>query len=121
MNRARRRAVTAMAVLLAVCASSASARDANTRTLTVTLDEYRVQLSGTTLPVGAHVRFVVRNRGQVIHEVVLERAGARDHPLRFEGRVTEVEHVAPGAAKTATWVLAKPGDYQIACYVGNHY
>jgi uncharacterized cupredoxin-like copper-binding protein len=89
--------------------------------LTVTEREYSVTLSRAVLPAGARVRIVVRNAGSQQHEAVLERAGSANHPLHQGGRATELEDIAPGGSKQATWIITKPGRYQIACHVPGHY
>jgi uncharacterized cupredoxin-like copper-binding protein len=122
MNVRRRLvALTAPAVAAAALIPAATGAPVGATTLTVTLDEFSVRVSAHTVPVGTRVRFVVRNRGQLTHEAVLEPAGARNHPLRYAGRATEVEQVQGGGTKSAVWILSKPGDYQIACHVGDHY
>jgi uncharacterized cupredoxin-like copper-binding protein len=112
--------VVGLLVVTSTGSATAGKRTAAT-TVTITLDDYSVHLSRVTVPVGARVRFVAVNAGQVRHEAVLERAGARNHPLQLGGERTEIEGLGPRVTRSAVWRLTARGDYQIACHVPGHY
>ena len=100
-------------------ASVASAADP--LVVTVTLNDYTVEMSQTTIPANTPVTFVAINKGTVMHEIVLEKVGAVDEPLEIAGVVAEIEDVESGQTKEAVWIIAEPGEYQLACHVRGHY
>jgi hypothetical protein len=53
--------------------------------------------------------------------VVLEKAGAVDQPFEMDGRESEIEDIAPGETKSATWTITEPGEYQLACHLPGHF
>ena len=87
----------------------------------VTLTEYRIRTTSTDIPAGVPVTFAVTNNGQTMHEVVLEQAGAVDQPLEMNGAEAEIDDIAPGETKSATWTFTQPGVYQLACHVPGHF
>ncbi len=89
--------------------------------VTVTLTEFKVSMATTSIPAGVPITFAAVNNGQMTHEVVLERAGAVDQPFEMNGEETEIEDIAPGQTKSATWTLTQPGEYQLACHLPGHY
>jgi uncharacterized cupredoxin-like copper-binding protein len=111
-------------LLLAVAAAVFAAQVAGAQAAThvgVTLTEYKVSMASTSIPAGVPVTFNATNKGQTIHEVVLEKAGAADQPLEMNGGEAEIEDIAPGQTKSATWTITQPGVYQLACHVPGHF
>jgi uncharacterized cupredoxin-like copper-binding protein len=53
--------------------------------------------------------------------VVLEKAGAVDQPFEMNGKETEIEDIASGQTKSATWTITQPGEYQLACHLPGHF
>jgi uncharacterized cupredoxin-like copper-binding protein len=90
-------------------------------TVTVTLKEFSVTLSRSSVPAGTPVRFNVVNEGKMTHELVLEPAGLEDEPMEQNGAATELEDIEPGTSRTATWTLPNAGGYDLACYVPGHF
>jgi len=92
-------------------------------TVNVTLREFAVDLSRTTLPLNTPIRFVIKNNGVVPHEFYLERAGAVDEPLEAGGREAEIEEedLGPGATATLEWTFTQAGNYQGACHLPGHF
>jgi len=89
----------------------------------VKLTEYKVEMDKTTIPAGP-VKFIIDNAGTVLHEVVLEPAGAADKPFEAGGKESEVENIEPGKSATLEWTIDKAGPYQLACHItegGDHY
>jgi uncharacterized cupredoxin-like copper-binding protein len=93
----------------------------------VTLTDFNVAISNMQLPANTPIRFTVTNNGAVMHEMVLEKAGMADSPMEMENleskelAESEIEDIDPGTTRSATWVLAEPGEYQLACHVPGHY
>lgn len=90
-------------------------------TVQVTLTEWKVDLSTDTIPAGVPVKFVITNKGKLAHEVVLERDGATDEPISFNGHEQEAEDIAPGTTRTVEWTLPEAGKYQFACHIVGHF
>ena len=86
----------------------------------VTLDEFVVGADQLTLTAGQAYTFAITNTGQLVHELVIEPAGANDAPLDQDGQESEVEDIDPGASAELTWTFDEPGRYQFACHVPGH-
>ncbi len=87
----------------------------------VTLGEYYIQASATTFLVGESYTFNATNVGAEVHEVVFERAGARDEPLESGGEEVELEDIEPGQTASLVYAFTEPGNYQLSCHVTLHY
>ena len=87
----------------------------------MTLNESTVTISMPTLKVGETYTFVATNVGELVHEMVVERAGDNDIPLEMGGKELEIEDIAPGTSKSLTMSFDTPGMYQLACHVPDHY
>jgi uncharacterized cupredoxin-like copper-binding protein len=95
------------------------------KTLKVQLDEYSIKPSTDAVKAGK-VRLDVQNIGDVVHEVVIVRAGAADKlPKKTDGSIDEdkivesdkageVKEIGPGATKSNTFDLS-PGAYVLFC------
>ena len=113
------------AVLLLSAMAVAHSHAANVTVVKAALQEYKIELSPTSVPAGTPVRFEVTNAGQLQHEFVVEKAGAVDQHLTAEvqGHETEseIEAFNPGEMKTLDWTFHEPGIYQAACHLPNHF
>lgn len=97
--------------------------------VTLTLSDFAIKASQTSVRAG-QITFVVKNVGKVEHEVAILKtelpAGQlppRDNnPAKAQepGNVGEIEDIAPGTSKEATFDLA-PGNYVLICNVEGHY
>ncbi len=87
----------------------------------VTLGDYYLTANASTLKVGEEYTFQLTNEGIMIHEFVVEEAGAQDEPLEIDGNVMEVEDLEPGATATLTVTFTEAGSYQISCWVEGHF
>ncbi|MCX6025748.1 MAG: cupredoxin domain-containing protein [Chloroflexi bacterium] len=103
-----------LAVALAACGPKGPAA------VNVTLTEYKVEMSKTSLPAGP-VKFTITHEGSIVHEVVVEQSGAMDDPLEANGSVAEVEDLEPGATATLEWTIDTPGEYQLSCHLPGHF
>jgi uncharacterized cupredoxin-like copper-binding protein len=76
---------------------------------------------------GETVRFVVRNEGALMHEMVIgtmkdlkkHAALMRKHP-EMEHDEPHMAHVAPGKEGEMTWQFTRPGEFYYACLMPGH-
>lgn len=90
-------------------------------TVHVTLREYRVVLSTRHLPAKVPIRFVIANRGHMIHELVLERPPDVDKALIEDHERYEADDIKPGQTKTVVWIIPDRGTWKFACHRMDHY
>ena len=82
---------------------------------------------GGPIAVGT-IRFVVANKGAVLHEMVLGTPQAlkehadlmKKHP-GMEHEEPNMAHVKPGATGDIVWQFTKAGDFQFACLIPGHF
>lgn len=77
---------------------------------------------------GQTVRFVVRNRGQVLHEMVLGTAETLEKHAALMKKFPEMEHddanmahVKPGASGRIVWQFTRAGEFRFACLLPGHF
>jgi len=102
-------------------ATPAASAQTSAEQIAVTVTEFSVTLTPTTLHAGRPYTFVVTNEGTVTHEFVIERLGATHEPLVVGDQMAMIEGIAPGESRTLAWTLTDPGSYQLACYEPGHY
>lgn len=91
-------------------------------------DQFRYTPAAVTVRRGETVRFIVRNHGKLLHEVVLGtpdelKAHAemmRKHP-GMEHADANMAHVRPGARGEIVWQFTEPGVFQFACLLPGHF
>ncbi len=91
-------------------------------------DTMRFSPAVITVKQGETVRFVVRNRGQVMHEMVLGTDEAlrghaemmRKHP-GMEHDEPYMTHVAPGKRGEILWQFTQPGEFKFGCLIPGHF
>lgn len=99
------------------------------RTMRIAMsDKMRFSPEVLTIRTGETVRFVVRNNGKLVHEIVL---GTRDELDRHAAEMRKnpdmehdephMLHVKPGAAGDLGWTFNRPGEFQFACLIPGHY
>jgi len=115
-----RKAITSVMVLGVLAVVLAACGPKGPTAVNVTLTEYKVEMSKTSLPAGP-VKFTITNEGSIVHEIVLEPGGAVDAPLEADGKVAEVEDLQPGQTLTLEWTIDTPGQYQLTCHLPGHY
>jgi uncharacterized cupredoxin-like copper-binding protein len=98
-----------------------SAAQAKPVPVKVTLRDFRISMSRHRLPEGRPIQFVITNRGQAMHEAILERAGADDKALKVRGKEYEADDIAPGTTRTVVWTVPQAGNYQLACHMPGHF
>ncbi len=100
-----------------------------TRTIRVGMsDKMRFDPESITVKKGETVRFVIANKGAVLHEMVLGTPEAlKEHAelmKKFPGMEHDepsMAHVKPGAAGDIVWQFTKAGDFQFACLIPGHF
>ena len=99
------------------------------RTILVMLDDtMRFTPGELVIKQGGTIRFVVRNRGKVMHEMVLGREEElkahallmQKHP-DMEHDEPYMTHVAPGKEQAMVWQFTRPGDFLYGCLVPGHF
>ncbi len=120
--------ILTVALVLVGCSQANAAKSTNEPPATpvpvtdveVTLSEFKVELDNSQVPTGP-IRFVIQNKGTVVHELTLEPMGANDEPFVVEGKESEATDIEPGQSVTLEWTLDTPGVYQVACHLPGHY
>lgn len=91
-------------------------------------DDMRFRPERIEVREGETIRFVVRNKGQVLHEMVLgteqELAGHAALMRKFptmEHDEPYMTHVKPSARGELVWNFNRPGHFQFACLVPGHF
>jgi uncharacterized cupredoxin-like copper-binding protein len=100
-----------------------------TRTIKVGMsDAMRFTPSGFTVKPNETVRFVICNRGKVLHEMVIgtteELQKHAELMRKFPGMEHDeayMAHVKPGKSGEIVWRFTKPGEYSFACLVPGHF
>ena len=100
-----------------------------TRTMKIALsDKMHFMPSVLTIRKGETVRFVVRNEGNLLHELVLGTAAELKRHAEQMRKFPDMEHdephmvhVKPGTAGDLVWTFNRPGEFDFACLVGGHY
>jgi len=77
---------------------------------------------------GETIRFVIRNRGKLLHEFVIGTKAELDahaalmvkHP-NMEHDEPYMAHVAPGKTGQIIWTFNRAGDFDFACLIAGHY
>lgn len=91
-------------------------------------DTMRFDPARLTIKQGETVRFVIRNHGKVIHELVLGTAAAlaehaevmKRHP-GMEHEEPYMAHVSPGKTGEIIWLFTQPGEFKYGCLVPGHF
>ena len=91
-------------------------------------DDMRFSPDHFEVRTGETVRFVVRNRGQVMHEFVIgtqaENAKHAALMARFPGMEHDepyMAHVPPGKTGQIVWQFNRAGQFECACLIAGHY
>jgi uncharacterized cupredoxin-like copper-binding protein len=100
-----------------------------TRTVAIDMsDRMRFDPPALSVKRGETVRFVVRNRGALLHEMVIGTPkDLADHAALMrkfpdmEHDAPYMTHVKPGASGDIVWTFNRTGTFQFACLVAGHY
>lgn len=100
-----------------------------TRTIKVSMsDRMRFTPNSITVRQGETVKFVVTNRGKVLHEMVIgTMADFKEHAAlmkKFPGMEHDephMAHVRPGKTGEIAWTFNEPGHFNFACLIAGHF
>lgn len=100
-----------------------------TRTVTIDMtDAMRFTPDQLTLQEGDTVRFVVRNRGRMLHEMVIgtpaelvKHAALMAKFPKMEHDAPYMVHVDPGKTGEIVWNFNRAGRFEFACLIAGHY
>ena len=99
------------------------------RTMKIAMGD-AMRFSPATLSIkrGETVRFIVRNDGKLLHEMVLgtpeELAKHAELMRKFpdmEHDEPHMVHVKPGRSEELVWQFNRPGEFRFACLLPGHY
>jgi len=104
------------------------ARDAR-RTIEIRmLDTMRFVPERIDVTEGETVRLVLRNRGKVVHELVIGTKDELDEHAALMMKFPDMEHdepymahVAPGGRGEIVWTFNRAGEFDFACLIAGHY
>jgi uncharacterized cupredoxin-like copper-binding protein len=102
---------------------------AATRTIAITMgDDMRFAPAAIAVNQGEVVKFVVKNRGRLLHEFVLGTKKDLDEHAALMVKFPNMEHdepymthVKPGATGAVIWNFNRAGEFEFACLVAGHY
>jgi uncharacterized cupredoxin-like copper-binding protein len=91
-------------------------------------DKMRFAPADLSFKSGETAKFLIRNNGKVMHEMVLGsmkelKAHAemmKKHPT-MEHQEPYMAHVASGKTETMVWQFTKPGEFHFGCLVPGHF
>lgn len=100
-----------------------------TRTITVDMsDSMRFTPASIHVKRGETVRIVSRNKGQVLHEMVIgtpeelrKHAEEMKKNPGMEHDEAYMAHVKPGQSGAIVWQFTQPGEFQFACLLPGHF
>ena len=100
-----------------------------TRTITFNMaDNMRFTPDKIDAKQGETIKFVIKNAGKVMHEMVIgTKKDLDEHAalmLKFPGMEHEepyMAHVGPGKIGEIIWTFNKPGSFDFACLIAGHY
>ncbi|MBL0421279.1 cupredoxin family protein [Ramlibacter sp. AW1] len=91
-------------------------------------DDMRFSPSRIQLRQGETVRFVVQNKGKVMHEMVIGTRQALDEHAALMQKFPNMEHdephmahVSPGKRGELVWTFNRAGSFDFACLIPGHY
>lgn len=99
------------------------------RTVNVAMsDEMKFDPAVLSVRTGETIRFVVKNPGEILHEMVLGRTeDLKKHAVLMQ-KFPNMEHSEPYMAHTnegqtaeIIWTFSKPGTFEFGCLIPGHY
>ncbi len=99
------------------------------RTITLSMtDNMRLTPDKIDVKQGETVRFVIKNAGKIMHEMVIGTKKELDEHAALMVKFPTMEHeepymahVAPGKTAEIIWTFNKPGNFDFACLIAGHY
>ena len=104
-------------------------RKAVTRTVNILMsDTMRFSPDRLTVKRGETIRFIVKNDGKLLHEMVLGTEKSLEEHAALMRKFPEMEHdepymvhVAPGKTGDMVWTFDKSGDIGFSCLIPGHF
>ena len=91
-------------------------------------DKMRFDPSHVTVKQGETIRFVVKNNGKLMHEMVFgtpqelkEHADLMKKFPDMEHDEPYMAHVAPGKTEEIIWQFTRAGEFDFACLIAGHF
>lgn len=91
-------------------------------------DKMRFTPASLSIKQGDTVKFVVKNSGKVMHEMVIgsmkelrEHAEVMKKHPGMEHDEPYMAHVAPGKTETITWQFTRAGEFNFGCLIPGHF
>lgn len=106
------------------------AGDATSVARTVTIGMKEMRFSPETIDVrqGETIRFVIRNEGKLLHELVIGTKKELDEHAAMMVKFPNMEHdepymahVSPGKTGEIVWTFNRPGEFNFACLIAGHF
>ncbi len=104
------------------------AKDAKRHIQIVMTDDMRFNPATIDVREGETVRFVVQNKGKVLHEMVIGTKQALDEHAALMQKFPNMEHDEPHMAHVSAgkkgelvWKFNRAGDFDFACLIPGHY
>jgi uncharacterized cupredoxin-like copper-binding protein len=99
------------------------------RTVTFSMtDAMRFEPNHIDVREGETVRFVAKNNGKLLHEMVIGTTEELNEHAELMKRFPDMEHdepymahVDPGKTGNIVWQFTKPGEFQFGCLVARHF
>jgi len=99
------------------------------RTIQIAMsDDMRFTPSKIEVKQGETVRFVVTNKGKLLHEMVIGDKKTLDEHAALMVKFPTMEHdepymahVSAGKKETLVWTFNQPGEFDFACLIAGHY
>lgn len=106
-----------------------AAPDKAQRTILISMsDDMRFTPGSVTVRRGETVRIRLRNKGKILHEMVMGSAAElREHAQlmkkfpNMEHDEPYMEHVKPGATEQIIWTFNRAGDVSFGCLIPGHF
>ena len=100
-----------------------------TREITLAMDDtMRFTPNAITVQQGETVRFVVKNQGKQMHEMVIGTKKELDAHAALMVKFPTMEHdepymahVSSGKSQSLIWTFNRAGDFEFACLIAGHY
>lgn len=92
------------------------------------LDTFRYSPDQVQIKRGETIRFVMRNKGQIKHEIVIGTMAELKEHAELMKKFPEMEHeapymlhIGPGKSGEIVWQFNRPGTFHFACLIAGHF
>ncbi len=99
-----------------------------TRTVAISMKEMRFSPEKIDVKQGETIRFVIKNEGKLLHELVIGTKKELDEHAAMMVKFPTMEHdepymshVSSGKTGEIIWTFNRPGNFDFACLIAGHY